>query len=195
MTNIPDLERRQKWKVRLLFIFVLAYFLAGMAIRKTVGEPYPGLFMPSFGGPGLEKMTAESGELLVPHFEINFTDHTLAKISLTRLCGRAVFGMALPHQVFLPQSEADMNKLRIDARINRKILSYFNPEPPTAGKIVFRPVTSDMQEFLKKRVKVLFPQKTATQMKFSIYRTSVRLADIKDQKIVGLLFETTISLQ
>jgi hypothetical protein len=70
MQGAGDIFKRKRGAVRLLFVVTL--FLLGIqyALVETLGEPYPGIMMPSFAGHG----GYESGTVRVPVMEVLFFD-------------------------------------------------------------------------------------------------------------------------
>ncbi len=70
MHAATDISNRKRRAVRLLF--VVTFFLLGIqyALMQTVGEPYPGIMMPSFAGHG----GYESGTVRVHVMEVFFFD-------------------------------------------------------------------------------------------------------------------------
>ena len=161
----------QRCAIRVLFLAWILIFVVETLVRKNYGEPYPGLFMPSFAGTGLVHMTRTEGETDLVHITVTFTDQTTLELSPKQLSGDALFPSQIVSQMF------------------RAPITPGSPENPGA----FRPVMPDAKRFLYARLRVLYSNKTPASMVFIVDRESVQLDHPQSTKVVDQVAQRTIS--
>jgi hypothetical protein len=148
---------RPGW-VRLLFLAVVLYALAGEIIRKEWRQPYPGLFMPGFPGTGLLRMTAQEGQTNVVRTTVHFADGSSVEVPRGDLFGNDFFPSTLPVKYF---------------RMGRE-----------KGKD--GPLPDDAKAFLAARLKQLFPGRPVTSATMEALRVAFPLDRPREQRVVGV---------
>jgi hypothetical protein len=171
--------------VRLLFAAWIFYFIAGLIIRKTWGEPYPGLFMPSFAGTGLSHLSATQGETVVPRITVTFSDRTTAEITSKQLVGGAFFPPAILGKYFVPKHRyGPLGGLDDRVRPPPDDNSQAMPTPPWPGNPqADPPVPADAERYLEKRVQMLFPDKTPVSVRIQLNREIISLDHPQNRSI------------
>lgn len=177
--------------IRLLFFVWILYFITGLVLRKTVGQPYPGFFMPSFAGIGLSRMSATEGETVVARTTVTFGDETTQEISLAALSDGVIFPNELLLQVFLPQKEAERRQLGFEGRLKLATSAFFHSSPAGDDEVL-RPIQPDLEPYLESRVKSLFPQRPAQSITFQIYRESFPLIHPQSRTMESLVKQRMI---
>jgi hypothetical protein len=150
--------------VRLVFLLVVLYAVAGEVVRKEVRQPYPGLFMPAFDGVGLSRMTRDEGELDLIAITVRFRDGSEEGVPRGVLFGDDFFPTVLPVKFFTAGLGAD-------------------------GK---GPLPADAKAFLAARLAAVFPGKPVESVTFRAVRTSFPLDRPGDRRAVGVDAERVI---
>jgi hypothetical protein len=150
--------------VRLLFLWVVLYFIAGVTIRKGIRPIYPALTMPAFSGIGLGKMTADEGETTQIRIFVRFADQSTVEVPRAELLGNDFFPSVLPVKFVTVGRGSDKNG----------------------------PLPEDATQFLAVRLEKLFPGKSVAAVTFQVLRVAFPLDRPNDRKIVGVVQERVI---
>lgn len=71
-----------RWRVRVLFAGAVLLLPVQILLRATVGEPYPGLYQPSFSGVPQERTEAITVE---PKVTVTYSDGTAETVPFTEI--------------------------------------------------------------------------------------------------------------
>ena len=144
-------------RIRCVFLAFVVYFIIGMIVRKELGQPYPGLFMPAFPGMGLKSMSAHEGEIVILEITIRFRDQTAVKTTARQLFGGDIY----------PPSVASR---------------FFLHDPADAAKQL--PVPDDAKAFLKTIVSAKYPRKEVESVAFVPLLESFPLDQPGQRKVI-----------
>jgi hypothetical protein len=156
-------EAARRRAVRLLFLAVAIYFTAGLVLRKSAGEIYPALLMPTFAGIGLSSMSAHHGEIMIPHVTVTFSDQTTKEITAAQLSGGKFYPSVLINQFFIRDSASS-----------------------------YRPVSAEAMNFLERRLREIFPGSTPRKVTILINREKFPLDRPNDRTVVAPISQRDI---
>jgi hypothetical protein len=150
--------------VRLLFVVIILYWIAGEFMRKDVRQPYPGLYLPAFPGIGLLKMTASEGEVQVIRIMVHFADGTTEEAPRAALFGNDFFPTLFPSKYFSLGRETDKNA----------------------------PLPADAKAFLAVRLQHLYPGRDITSVTFQALHEAFPLDHPNDRTVMNIDQERAI---
>ena len=156
--------RGKAW-VRGVFVIAPLYVLLQHVVTDHIGEPYPAIAMPAFGGRVLD--SGGEQRVLAPRMTVTFTDGTRATLDHNVLFAPVrTLRLTFAQRVFLDGRDAD-GVVRREERSGLVDLLLHGAAPGMTYAVHGRPVTQDpgFLSWLRSRLATLYPGRAATQLR------------------------------
>jgi hypothetical protein len=155
---------RGKALVRAAFIVAPLYVLGQHVLTNHIGEPYPAIALPAFGG----KVLDSGGEqrVIAPRMTVTFTDGTRSSLDHNVLFADVrTLRLTLTKRLFLDGRNAD-GVVQPQERSGLVDLLVSGAPPGMTYAVHGRPVTRDpgFLSWLRGRLAQIYPGKTATEL-------------------------------
>jgi hypothetical protein len=155
---------RGKALVRGVFLLAPLYVLAQHVVTSHIGEPYPAIALPAFGG----KVLDSGGEqhVIAPRMTVMFTDGSRAALDHNVLFADVgTLRLTLAKRVFLDGRNAD-GVVQPVTRSGLADLFVHGAAPGMTYAVHGRPVTQDPRflSWLRGRLAALYPDRTAAEL-------------------------------
>jgi len=150
--------------VRALFVLAPVYVLFQHIVTNHVGEPYPAIALPAFGGHILD--SGGEQHVIAPRMTVTFTDGTTARLSHEQLyAGVRTLPLSMAKWMFLAGRDAD-GVVTSSPRTGVLDLLVNGASQGRTYAVPGRPVTQDpgVRRWLRARLAVLFPGRTASSL-------------------------------
>ncbi len=163
--------------IRLLFPGFILLGLCLFIVRDFWGEPYPGPFMPTFGGTGLHMISPTDGIVFSSKITVTFGDNSTADISVDRLFAD---GPPAARTIMLGEMAPNPDPPKPWTGIRGKLHAWVERHVPGCREVAFNrawTVPNDVQDYLHRRLLKLFPSQRPATLKISINRGEFPISD------------------
>ena len=155
---------RGKALVRAVFIAAPLYVLAQHVVTNHIGEPYPAIALPAFGGQVLD--SGGEQRVIAPRMTVTFTDGTRAPLDHNVLFADVgSLRLTLAKRVFLDGRSVD-GVVQPQERSGLVDLFVHGARPGMTYAVHGRPITQNpgFLSWLRDRLAQIYPGRTATEL-------------------------------